>query len=98
MVFELKETEEFTKQFQKLPLDIQNRFQKQFIKIKNNPFSIGKPLTYKWFRELKNKNYRAYYIVYKQKIIVMLVAISNKKTQQNIINAIKAKFINNDNK
>ncbi|MBU1199528.1 MAG: type II toxin-antitoxin system RelE/ParE family toxin [Nanoarchaeota archaeon] len=85
----IKETKEFKRNFNKLPADIKKRFEIQFRRILENPFSTGKPLGYKWFRELKNNIYRAYYLVYEQEVIVLLVTISDKKTQRYVINFIK---------
>lgn len=54
-----------------------------------NPFSIGKSLSYKWFRELKNEGFRVYYLIYEKEIIVLFVGVSDKKSQQRVINIIK---------
>ena len=43
---------------------------------------------YDWFRELKYQDYRLYYLVYEKKVIVLLVSISDKKNQQEIIDSI----------
>jgi len=83
--YKLKGTDEFEKQFNKFPQDIKNKFEKQFKKVKKDPYGIGKPLGYKWFRELKNKKSRVYYLIYEKEIIVLFVGISDKKNQQEII-------------
>jgi len=47
-------------------------------------------LGYKWFRELKNDKFRVYYLIYDLQIIVLFVGVSDKKTQQSVINIIKS--------
>jgi|SRR3989344_2902660 len=89
MNYHLKETDEFSKEFKKLPKDIKERFEKQFKKVEINPFNIGKSLGYEWFRELKNEGFRVYYLVYKDEIVVLFVGVSDKKSQQQVINLIK---------
>ena len=91
-MWELRETAEFEKEYQKLPLDIRKRFENQFKKLQENPYGIGKPLSYPWFRELKNDKFRAYYLIYDQLIMVLFVGISDKKAQQISINTIKMNF------
>lgn len=88
--YNLKETDEFSKEFKKLPLGIKKRFEEQFKQVEFDPFSIGKPLGYKWFRELKNEGFRVYYLIYDNEIIVLFVGVSNKKSQQRVINIIKS--------
>tara|TARA_Y100000031_G_C7869072_1_gene225491 strand:+ start:97 stop:417 length:321 start_codon:yes stop_codon:yes gene_type:complete len=89
MVWELKETNEFEKEFDKIPSDIKKRFEDQFRQVEKDPYSIGKPLGYKWFRELKNQGWRVYYLIYDNKIIVLFVGVSDKKGQQAVINILK---------
>jgi mRNA-degrading endonuclease RelE of RelBE toxin-antitoxin system len=89
MTWELKETNEFEKQYSKLPLDIKDRFEEQFKKVRADPYSIGKTLGYKWFRELKNEGYRLYYLIYDEQVVVLFVGTSDKKSQQAVITVIK---------
>jgi len=93
MVWELKETDEFEKQYDKLPSDIKVRFEKQFRKVEDNPYGIGKTLGYPWFRELKNDKFRVYYLIYDQQVIVLFVGVSDKKSQQAAIDVIKHNLI-----
>ena len=90
MPYQLKKTDEFGVEFNKLPIDIQKRFENQFHKVEEDPFSLGKPLGYTWFRELKNEGHRVYYLIYEDKIIVLFVGVSGKKEQQSSINQIKS--------
>jgi putative component of toxin-antitoxin plasmid stabilization module len=56
--------------------------------LRENPFR-GKSLGYSFFKEKKVKGYRVYYLIFKEEIVVLLVSISNKKNQQEIINKVK---------
>ena len=53
-----------------------------------NPF-VGDPLGYRFFREKKIGGKRIYYIVYEELQAVLMVAVSDKKAQQQTINEIK---------
>ena len=57
--------------------------------MQENPYALGKPLGYLWFRELKNDKWRVYYLVYDQLVVVLFVGVSDKKIQQVVINVIK---------
>ena len=61
------------------------------IKLSENPF-VGKPLGLVFFREKKLNGRRVYYLIYEKFVIVLMVAISDKKTQQPTIEAIKNKL------
>ncbi len=87
--YKLKKMDKFEKGFNKLPSDIKFRFEKQFRKLEENPYTIGKPLGQRWFRELKNRAYRVYYLIYDEMVIVLLVGVSNKKNQKKVIFFIK---------
>lgn len=88
--YELIQTEDFERLFNKIPKDIRNRFENQFKKLEQNPYSLGDPLGYKWLRELKNKGYRVYYLIYDKEVVVLFVGVSDKKAQQTMITFIKA--------
>ncbi|PIO05256.1 hypothetical protein COT47_05585, partial [Candidatus Woesearchaeota archaeon CG08_land_8_20_14_0_20_43_7] len=68
---------EFKKQFNKLSKDIQNRFRKQMLRLKENPDQIGKPLGCPWLRELKNDKFRAYYLICKNPNQIMMIRLSD---------------------
>ena len=88
-MWELKETSEFEHKFDELPPDIKEGFENQIKKLQENPYALGKPLGYPWFRELKNDKFRVYYLIYDQLIVILFVGVSDKKTQQVVINTIK---------
>ncbi len=88
-MWKLIETNEFRWQYEKLSSDLQLRFGKQFEKVKMDLYTIGKPLGYPWFRELKNNKFRVYYLIYESQVVVLFVAVSDKNSQQKSINIVK---------
>ena len=57
--------------------------------LKIEPYN-GKPLGYEFFREKRFNGNRIIFLIYEQHKCVFLVAITNKKMQQQEINLIKA--------
>jgi len=58
-------------------------------KLTEDPYT-GSPLGVRWFREKRIGKYRIYYLIYEQFLqSVFMIAISEKKDQQKVINAIK---------
>ncbi len=87
--YEIYTTEEFESDYKRLDKSIKDQIKKEIDKLEVNPF-VGKPLGFKFFREKKVKNFRAYYLIYKEHIVVFVIAISSKKNQQQIIDKIKS--------
>jgi len=87
-MYKIFTTEEFDKCYNKLDSQLQREIAKEINQLEENPYS-GKPLGYKFFREKKVKNYRIYYLVYEEYVVVFVIAISTKKYQQDAINKIK---------
>ena len=87
-MYKIFTTKEFDKIFDKLDTSIKKQVEKEIGQLENNPY-VGKPLGYKFFREKKVKNYRVYYLVYEEYIVVFIITISTKKDQQDAINMIK---------
>ena len=86
--YKIYTTEEFDIYFSKLDRSIQQQIEKEIEQLEINPY-VGKPLGYKFFREKKIKNYRIYYLLYDEYVVVFVVALSDKKEQQKVINKIK---------
>ena len=81
------ETEEFESKVRKLSPS----YQRQISSIKNrlsNDFNVGKILRFPFLREKRIREHRIYYLIYEDLDSVLLVAISNKKTQQETIDRI----------
>tara|TARA_Y100000294_G_C8524801_1_gene324425 strand:+ start:154 stop:471 length:318 start_codon:yes stop_codon:yes gene_type:complete len=91
MKFKVYRAATFEKEFSKLPHIDQDSIEKFEKKLVENPY-LGKPLGYIFLREMKLGIRRVYYLVYEDFVIVLMVAISDKKTQQATINAIKQKL------
>ncbi|MFA6462057.1 MAG: type II toxin-antitoxin system RelE/ParE family toxin [Candidatus Woesearchaeota archaeon] len=81
--------DEFERSFNKLDNSIQEQIDKEIEQLVTNPY-VGKPLGYSFFREKKIRNYRIYYLIYEEEIVVFLISVSNKKDQQKSIDKIKA--------
>lgn len=83
-------TKKFDKEFAKIlsieeqreVIDIEKR------QIANNPY-VGNPLCYSFFREKRVGGKRIYFLVYSEMNAVLMVAISNKKAQQETIDEIR---------
>lgn len=45
---------------------------------------------YKFFREKKVKNYRIFYLIYEEHVVVFVITISGKKDQQEAIDKIRS--------
>jgi|SRR3989338_9443438 len=88
-MWEIFTTDEFDKKFKKLDSQLQREIGKEIDQLEENPYS-GKPLGYKFFREKKVQNYRIYYLVYDEYVVVFVITISSKKDQQEAINKIKS--------
>src|SRR3990167_9076464 len=76
------------KKFPKSDQEIARAFPQQLCE---NPF-LGKPLTYPFLREKKIGGRRIYYLVYENLKLILLVATSDKKDQQETINRIKSQL------
>ncbi len=89
LMYKIFTTEEFDRRFAKLDYQIQQQIRKEIDQLETNPYS-GKPLGYAFFREKKVQNYRVYYLVYNELIVVFVITISTKKDQQDAIDRIRS--------
>lgn len=80
--------DEFEKKYNKIDKSIQKEIDKEISQLSKNPF-VGRPLSFKFFREKKIRSYRIYYLIYKEFLVIFLVSISSKSDQQLVINRIK---------
>ena len=81
-------TKEFDTWEKLLPKEYQDQI-KRIIRQLKETHDVGKPLGYPFFREKKIGKYRIYFLVYKDVDTVLLITISDKKTQQDTIDKIK---------
>ena len=86
MTYSIYTTENFDKEVIKFKID-DKRLQKIFLQLKENPY-IGDQLRYKNLREKRINEKRIYYLVYDDLKCVLVVATSDKKSQQETINHI----------
>ena len=91
MPYEIYATETFLDDYNRLANAEKERINKIKEQLKINPY-VGKPLGYRFFREKKLNGNRIYYIIFEDVIVVLLVAYSDKKTQQATIDTIKKAY------
>lgn len=88
MKYILIKSKEYKEAFQKLSEVEKNKVIKIEKQLEVNPYS-GKPLGIPFFREKKLKEKRIYYLVYEDFIMIFMIEIGNKKTQNKDIHKIK---------
>ncbi len=86
-MFEVLHTRMFDKCLRKLPEELREWIDKVEGQLTSNPY-VGDQLQAPWLREKKLGKFRVYYLIYDELSIVYLVAISEKKDQQRVINSI----------
>lgn len=86
-MFKVFRTKSFDDKLEKIP-ELEERISGIKEQLEKYPY-VGKPLDYKWFREKKLGKYRVYFLIYDNVKAVYIVALSDKKDQQKIINTIK---------
>ena len=91
MIYAVYTTKSFDRETQKLTKDEQERIQKIFLQLKENPY-VGDQLQYRHLREKRIKEKRVYYLIYEDLNLVLLVATSGKKDQQATIDHIISQF------
>ena len=91
MKFKVFRTKAFDKGFTKLPKTEKKEVEKFERELSENPF-VGRFLTYDFLREKKLNGRRIYYLIYEDFVVVLMVAISDKKAQQSTIDAIRNKL------
>ena len=77
----------FDEKLKNFPKDFIEWVDKIETQLMTNPY-VGDPIRVKWFREKKKDKYRIYYLIYENLNAVYIVDISEKKDQQQVINAI----------
>ena len=87
MVYSVHISETFEKEVLELGKDKQERIGKLYFHLKDNPY-VGDQLKFKFFREKRLDEKRIYYLVYDDLKVVLMVAVSGKKDQQETINYI----------
>jgi putative component of toxin-antitoxin plasmid stabilization module len=93
MTYAVYRTQKFDKMLAKMfsaeeQKQVEQFEQKQLVA---NPY-VGDPLGYRFFREKKVGGRRVYYLVYEDIQAVLMVGVSDKKTQQETIDEIKERL------
>lgn len=91
MAYAVYITESFEREINKLPGYNQEIIKKIFLQLKDNPY-VGDQIRYKFFREKRIKEKRIYYLVYDDLMLVLIVALSDKKAQEETIDKIVGYF------
>ena len=86
--YKIYHSERFDKELGKYDNVFQKRVDKIEDQLVNNPYA-GSSLGAEWFREKRFGKYRIYYLIYNDLEAVFIVAISEKKDQQKVINTIR---------
>ncbi len=93
LMYAVFRTQKFDKEFAK---QLSPEEQKQVEKFEREKLAqnlyFGDPLGYEFFREKKMKGKRVYFLVYEDLKAALMVGISDKKTQQETIEGIKARL------
>jgi len=87
MVYAIYITESFEKEVEKFSEADKVIIQNIFLQLKDNPY-VGDQIKYKFFREKRLREKRIYYLVYDNLSAVLVVAVSDKKAQQETIDEI----------
>ncbi len=91
-LYRVFKTGEFDRDFEALEKAEKRRIEKFLAQLAEKGGAAGKPLSAPFFREKKFNGKMLYFLVYENVLVVLAVAISNKKAQQATINAILAKL------
>ena len=81
----------YQKVISKLPLAEREEIQKIALQLTENPY-VGDQLQIKYLREKRLKEKRLYYLIFEDLNVVLIVAMSNKKTQQKTIDSILSRI------
>lgn len=87
-MFRLFTTREFDENFSSLDESEKVRVRKILNQLKENGDNLGKPLKIPYFREKRFEGKRLYFLVYEEFMVILAIAIGNKKTQQETIDKI----------
>jgi len=87
MIYRVHTTKRFNKEIEKLSKEENKRIKNIYQQIKENPY-IGNQLKIKILREKRLEEKRIYYLIFEDLQAVLMIAISNKKAQQKVIDYI----------
>ncbi len=91
-MFRVFTTKEFDNRFERIDESEKKRVRKILHQLRERGLQIGKPLKVPYFREKKFGSKRLYFLVYKNFMVILAIALSDKKAQQETINKIISRF------
>ncbi len=91
-MFRVFTTDEFDNRFDNLDESEKKAVRKILGKLREQGGIVGKPLRVPYFREKKFEGKRLYFLVYDDFMVLLAVAISDKKAQQETINKILSRI------
>ncbi len=91
-MFRVFTTKEFDNRFERIDESEKKRVRKILHQLRERGPQIGKPLKVPYFREKKFGSKRLYFLIYKNFMVVLAIALSDKKEQQETINKIISRF------
>lgn len=94
MAYTLYTTKEFDNNFDCLDESEKIRVRKILNQLKEKGDDVGKPLRFPYFREKKFESKRLYFLVYESHMVILALAIGDKKTQQETIDKIVSELKN----
>ena len=87
-MYKIYHSARFDKEISKFDINFNNQMDKIEKHLKENPY-VGDPIDSKWLREKRVGKYRSDYLIYEELKSVFMVAISEKKDQQKVIDTIQ---------
>jgi len=87
MDYKIHTTKRFDKEILKLSNKENQRIKNLYYQLKENPY-VGDSLQIRTFREKRLNGKRIYYLIFEDLKSVLIVALSNKKAQQKVIDFI----------
>ncbi len=87
-MFRVFTAKEFDDDFDKLDESDKKRVRKIMNQLSEQGNYVGKPLGLPYFREKKFSEKRLYFLVYNEFMVILVIAINDKKAQQATINKI----------
>lgn len=91
-MFRIFTTKEFDEDFNKLDGSDKKRVLKIRGQLEKQGSDVGKPLGRPYFREKRFEGKRLYFLVYKEFMIILAIAVSDKKMQQATIDNVIAEI------
>ena len=86
--FKIYHSKRFDAELSKFDKNFLDRVDKIEDQLIINPYA-GDPIDAKWFREKRIDEKRIYFLIYENLDSVLMVAVSDKKDQQKVINTVK---------